>query len=48
MSEQCRWVALGQKQENKESLDPWYTWQYNIVKAGFMAVNGAYTYEAFS
>lgn len=47
MAEQCRLVAFGYKEKNRDSRDSWYTWQYNMVKADFVTVNRACKYKTF-
>lgn len=48
MAEQCTLVAFGCKEENRDSLDSGFLWQCNMVEAGFVIVNRACKYEAFS
>lgn len=47
MAEQCRLVAFGYKEGNRDSLDSGYTWQCNMVKAGFATASRACKCEAF-
>lgn len=46
--ERCRLVAFGYKEENRDCLGSGYTWQCKMVKRGFVTVNSACKYEAFS